>query len=120
MDNLRFTAERNKIDELTNLFIEQDNLEDDWGAKYLDPITNEYWQKIQIETEFHGGGHPVMMKLPDPRGHELINIALESEDLDEISTAAALLQHNESDLKEQFRQTLIEKLESYTKMVKFQ
>ena len=107
MNELRLTSNPELIEKLTAGFIKTETDSNTWGTLYLCPKTNEKWQKIYVETEYHGGGHPVLLKLPDPRKLDLINIALNSEDLDKIASASALLMVNEKELKEEFREELI-------------
>ncbi|WP_339918481.1 Imm27 family immunity protein [Yeosuana marina] len=112
MNELRLTSKPELIEKLTSDFIKIESDSNTWGTFYLCPKTNENWQKIYVETEYHGGGHPVLFKLPDPRKLDLINIALNSEDLDEIASASALLLVNEKELKEEFREDLINAIEN--------
>lgn len=84
---------------------------DEGWTKYYRDDNNEEWCEFYIETEYYGGGHPVLIKLPEPSQSELINLAIESSDPEKIATCAALLNYNERDLNLPFRELLIEQLE---------
>jgi hypothetical protein len=86
--------------------------EDGW-TKYFKDDNNEEWCEFYIETEYHGGGQPVLMKLPEPSQNELINRAIASSDPTEIAICAALLNYNERDRDKPFRELLIEQLENF-------
>lgn len=85
---------------------------DGWTEYYKDD-KGEEWCKFYIETEYHGGGQPVLIKLPEPTQSELIKSALESNNPTEIATCAALLYYNERDQDLPFRESLIEQLEKF-------
>lgn len=120
MNKLRLTSNPELIEKLTADFIKTEVDSNTWGTLYLCPKTKEKWQKIYVETEYHGGGHPVLFTLPDPRKMDLIQIVLNSEDLDEITTASALLVVNEKELKDQFREELITEIENKINQKNFQ
>ena len=112
MNELQLTSNLKLIEKLTSEFIKIKSNSNTWGTLYLCPKTNEKWQKIYVETQYHGGERPVLFKLPDPRKSDLINIVLNSDDLDEIASASALLAVNEKELKEEFREELINAIEN--------
>ena len=113
--SLRFTSDPNLIGEVTRtLKVTERNL-DEWTTEYLDTVNQERWRQVYVETDYHGGGHPVLMKLPEPSQSELITIALKSHIKDEVATAAALLNYNERDLGFSFREELIKHLEDHTR-----
>jgi hypothetical protein len=112
MRDIRFTSNTKLIERLIKTFIKTDPNADTWGTIYLCPKTNEKWQKINVETEYHGGGYPILFKLPDPRKLDLINILINSDNIDEIATSSALLVINEKELKDEFREELITELEN--------
>ena len=120
MNKLRLTSNPELIEKLTVDFVKTETDSNSWGTLYLCPKTNEKWQKIYVETEYHGGGHPVLFKLPDPRKLELINLIIDSENLDELATASALLVVNEKELKEEFREELINAIENKITQKDFQ
>ena len=120
MNELRLTSNPELIEKLTKDFIKTETDSNTWGTLYLCSKTNEKWQKIYVETEYHGGGNPVLFKLPDPRKLDLINITLNSEDIDQIITASALLVVNEKELKDEFREELIIAIENKINQKDFQ
>ena len=115
----RFTSDPNLIHELTQVMqLSAEDLER-WTKEFTDPASQEKWLQIMVETDYHGGGHPILMKLPEPNQSELISIALNSNSKDEIATAAALLNYNERDLGFGFREELIKLLEEHTSRADF-
>jgi hypothetical protein len=86
---------------------------DGWQRKFEDMTTNEKWIEYRIESEYHGGGYPILVKQPEPDTNELIQIALESENLDEITAASIFLYTNEESYNFDFREQLIDAVEKF-------
>ena len=110
----RFTSDPSHIDELTQTMQLSAEDPEHWTKEYTDPTSQEKWLLILVETDYHGGRHPILIKLPEPSQAELISIALHSSSKDEVATAAALLNYNERDLGFGFREELIKLLEERT------
>jgi hypothetical protein len=108
----RFYSDKNDI----NSFIKQlklvEKLDDGWVEKYIDNSSGIEWLKYQTNSEYHGGGHANLMRLPEPTTTELIDIAINSEFDDEALAAANRLCDNEKFENKEFRQKLIEKLKA--------
>ena len=77
-------------------------------------MDNTEWVQLYLESEYHGGGFPILYKSPLPSQSKLIELLLKSNHLDQISGLATLIKHSEFDdfdnLNE-FRPELIVKLE---------
>ena len=86
---------------------------DGWEIHYLDQSNNERWVEYRMEPEYHGGGYPLLVKLPIPNTEQLIEIALESKNLDEIAGASVFIYTNEEYDKIEFRNDLVEKIEEF-------
>jgi hypothetical protein len=86
---------------------------DGWKRNFEDMVTNEKWIEYRMEPEYHGGGYPMLVKQPEPDTNELIQIALESENLDEIAGASIFLYTNEENDNIDFREQLIDAVEKF-------
>ena len=77
-------------------------------------MDNTEWVQLYLESEYHGGGFPILYKSPLPSQSKLIELLLKSNHLDQILGLATLIKHSEFDdfdnLNE-FRPELIVKLE---------
>lgn len=95
---------------------------DGWETKYIDIKDNSEWRKIYLESEYQGGGYPILFKYPQPSQSELIDILLSRTNTNEISAIANFLKYYEYDdsnnLRE-FRSELIDKLEAITRSSDF-
>lgn len=107
-----FITNRKSIEKLTS---EMTQIESDgWETKYVDKIDKSEWIKIQLESEYYGGGNPILFKLPKPTQTELIKILTKSTDLNQISAISCLLKEfefDESDNHNEYREELIIELE---------
>ncbi len=99
------------IDTLTTQFelVHTDN--DNWTKTYLDKDKNEKWLSYYVDGAQHGGGNKILGKLPLPSTDKLIDIAINSESEDEVFAACRTLTNNEELKKQDFRLSLIDKLE---------
>ncbi len=87
---------------------------DGWETKYIEKRDKSEWIKIQLDSEYHGGGNPILFKLPKPTQSELIKILTQSTDLNQISAISCLLKEfefDESDNHHEYREELIIELE---------
>lgn len=78
-----------------------------WTEYFLDENTNENWLLTRYDSEYHGGGIPVLKKLPEPTIDKLINIAMTSFDINNIIGASIELSEREKNKKEDFRDNLL-------------
>lgn len=83
---------------------------DGWTEDYVDEDTNENWLLTRYNSEYHGGGVPVLKKLPEPTIDKLIDIAITSYDTNNIIGASLELCEREKFNKENFRDKLISRL----------
>ncbi|WP_405293047.1 hypothetical protein [Algibacter sp. Ld11] len=88
---------------------------DGWETKYIDKRDKSEWLKIRLDSEYYGGGNPILFKFPKPTQSELIKILTKSTDLNQISAISCLLKEfefDESDNHNEYREELIIELES--------
>jgi len=109
--NRHLISDLKLIDTLITQFelIHTDN--DNWTKTFLDRTTNENWISYYVDTAHHGGGHNILGLLPLPSTDKLIDIAIHSENEDEVFAACRTLTDNEELRKVEFRLALIDKLE---------
>lgn len=81
----------NKIKTLTKTGTSTDG----WTQYYVDNNSNEEWHLTMYDSEYHGGGVPVLKRLPEPIIEELINIAMTSSDTNDIIGASLELSKRE-------------------------
>ncbi|WP_055436622.1 hypothetical protein [Lacinutrix algicola] len=108
-----FITNRKSIEKLTSEMTEIES--DGWETKYIDKRDKSEWLKIQLDSEYHGGGNPILFKFPKPTQSELIKILTKSTDLNQISAISCLLKEfefDESDNHHEYREELIIELES--------
>ena len=107
-----FITNRKSIEKLTS---EMTQIESDgWETKYIDQRDQSEWIKTQLDSEYHGGGNPILFKLPKPTQSELIIILTQSRDLNQISAISCLIkdsEFDESDNHHEYREELIIELE---------
>jgi hypothetical protein len=83
---------------------------DGWTHYYVDKNSNEEWHLTSYDSEYHGGGVPVLKRLPEPTIEELINIAMTSAHTKDIIGASLELSERERYKKEDFRGRLLNRL----------
>ncbi len=84
--------------------------DDGYVLKYRDTTTEELWSLAWYESEFLEKNIPVLQKLPEPSTADLIKIAMNATNSEEIISAALLLSARERSRKEEFRADLLQKL----------
>jgi hypothetical protein len=113
MVNPKFIVNREKI-EVKRKTLQQTSVNSDgWEIHYIDKTNNEKWIEYRMEPEYHGGGYPILVKEPVPNTEQLMEIALESNNLDEIAGASVFIYTNEEYDKIEFRNDLVEKIEKF-------
>jgi hypothetical protein len=90
--------------------VDKDN--ENWTETYLDRDSGDKWLYYRVDSYLHGGGYPILGRLPLPDTIQLIDIALFSDRDDEIFAACRTLTDNEEIKKIDFRETLVNRLES--------
>ncbi|WP_203296785.1 hypothetical protein [Luteirhabdus pelagi] len=108
-----FTSNQITIRELTSKLIKIEKTEFDWTTEYKDPDNEAVWLKLKIGLNNEERNRPVMMQKNDYKIDFLIELVLTSKNLEQISTAAALMEYMESSESIEFRENLIDKLESH-------
>jgi hypothetical protein len=107
-----FITNRKSIKKLTS---EMTQIESNgWETKYIDQRDQSEWIKTQLHSEYHGGGNPILFRLPKPTQTELIKVLTQSTNLNQISTISCLLKESEfdeSDNHNEYREELIIELE---------
>jgi hypothetical protein len=83
---------------------------DGWTHYYVDNNSKEEWHLTRYDSEFHGGGVPVLKRIPEPALDELIDIAMTSADTNDIIGASLELSEREKYKKEDFRVKLLNRL----------
>ena len=95
---------------------------DGWETKYIDQRDQSEWIKTQLDSEYHGGGNPILFRLPKPTQSEFIKVLIQSTDLNQISAISCLLKESEfdeSDNHHEYREELIIELESIVNDIDF-
>lgn len=81
-----------------------------YTLNYRDTKTEELWSLAGYESEFLGKDIPVLQKMPEPSTADLITIAMNAANNEEIIGAALLLSARERSRKEEFRADLLQQL----------
>jgi hypothetical protein len=82
-----------------------------WTKTYLDPTTGDQWLQYYVDGELHGGGYPILARIPLPDTMQLIEIAIATDTDDELFGVCRTLIEKEKTNKTNFRIHLIERLE---------
>jgi Immunity protein 27 len=83
---------------------------DGWTHYYVDNNSKEEWLLTRYDSEYHGGGVPVLKRIPEPALEELIDIAMTSAETNDIIGASLELSEREKYKKEDFRTKLLNRL----------
>jgi hypothetical protein len=110
--NRHLISDLNLIDTLTSQFELVSNDNENWTKTYLDQSKSEKWISYYVDVALQGGGYKILGRLPLPTTDKLIGLALYSDNDDEVFAACRTLTDNEEIRKQDFRLTLIERLES--------
>jgi hypothetical protein len=108
--NQFFICNQDEIETKLKTLTKKGTSTDGWTDYYVDKNSNEEWHLTRYDSEYHGGGVPVLKRLPEPTTEELINIALTSGNTNEIIGASLELSERERYKKEDFRARLINQL----------
>jgi hypothetical protein len=105
-----FICNENEVDlKLKTLTMTETSI-DGWIVQYVDKKTNEKWVLTRYHAEYHGGGVPVLKRLPEPTIGQLIDIAMSSLDINDIVGASVELSEREKYQNEEFRGQLLDQL----------
>jgi hypothetical protein len=105
-----FICNQDEVETKIRSLIESGTSTDGWTQYYFDKINNEEWHLTRYESEYHGGGIPVLKRLPEPTIEGLIDIAMTSLDTNDIIGASLELRDREKNNNEEFREKLITSL----------
>lgn len=104
-----FICGQDQIESRVNGLTQTGASEDGWSVFYKDDIDQERWVLTTYHSEYHGGGVPVLQRLPLPTISELIEIAMTSAHKDDIIGASCELYEREGK-GENFRSELVGQL----------
>lgn len=96
------------VDDFTKGLIQVETLDGGWATKYIDNSTGHQWLKYVVDER--GFFVNLIFISPPPTTDQLIEIALNTNYIDEISAAASRLNFEEKSDKKEYRQKLIDKL----------
>ena len=96
------------VDDFTKSLTQIETLDGGWATKYIDNSTGHQWLKYVVDDR--GFFVNLIFISPTPTTDQLIEIALNTKYVDEISAAATRLNFEEQSDKNEYRQKLIDKL----------
>ena len=108
----KLISDQQEIEQLKQTLQVIDKDIENWTETYLDNNTGDKWLRYRVFGEMQGAGYQILGLLPLPDINQLIELALFSENEDEISAACWTLTDNEETKKIDFRENLIHRLEN--------
>ena len=105
-----FICNQDEVEVKLKTFIKTGTSTDGWTHYYLDNNSNEEWHLTRYDSEYHGGGVPVLKRIPEPTLEDLIDIAMTSAETNDIIGASLELSEREKYKKEDFRAKLLNRL----------
>ena len=96
------------VDDFTKTLTQIEIIDGGWATKYIDTTTGNQWLKYVVDER--GFFVNLIFISPAPTTDQLINIALNTKYVDEISAAATRLNIEEQSEKKEYRQKLTDKL----------
>lgn len=96
------------VDEFTKSLTQVETLDGGWATKYIDNSTGHQWLKYVVDDR--GFFVNLIFISPPPTTDQLIEIALNTNYIDEISAAAIRLNFEEQSDKKEYRQKLVDRL----------
>lgn len=115
MNDEYFIINRDEIEEKKKSLSLINSIENGWELHFVDRISGVNWIEYRVNSEYHGGGNPILVMQPERNASELIELAAMSENLEEIKGACIMLSAREQYHKIEFREELITVLESLYK-----
>jgi hypothetical protein len=106
---MRIVASQNRVSEMLAR-LQPIGKADGWTSRHVDPQTKEGWIRVQLGSEYHGGGLPVLLREPEPSIRDLLEIAATSDEPAEVAASAWLLA--ERDQHGGYREELVAVAES--------
>jgi hypothetical protein len=108
--NGSFICNQDKVESKLKTLTKTGTSDDGWTQYYHDNNSNEDWLLTNYDSEYHGGGVPVLKRLPELSIEELIEIAMSSTDTNDIVGASLEFSEREKYNEEEFREKLISRL----------
>ncbi len=105
-----FICNQDDVKSKLQTLIKTGTSDDGWTHYYIDKHSTEEWHLTYYNSEYHGGGVPVLKRLPQPTIEQLIEIAMTSSDKNNITGASLELSERERRNKEDFRNSLLKRL----------
>ena len=105
-----FICNQDEVDAKLKTLTKTGTSTDGWTHYYVDQNSNEEWHLTRYDSEYHGGGVSVLKRPPEPTIEELINIAMSSNDTNDIIGASLELSEREKYKNEDFRAKLLNRL----------
>lgn len=96
------------VNDFTTTLTQTETLDGGWATKYIDNSTGQQWLKYVVDER--GFFVNLIFISPPPTTDQLIEIAFNTNYVDEISAAATRLNIEEQSDKKEYRQKLIDKL----------
>lgn len=96
------------VENFTKSLTQTETFDGGWATKYIDKSTGHQWLKYVVDER--GFFVNLIFISPPPTTDQLIEIALNTKYVDEISAAATRLNFEEQSDKKEYRQKLIDKL----------
>jgi hypothetical protein len=69
----------------------EETLDDGWSRRFVDPVSGTGWLATYLQTERHGGGYQILMRLPRPERADWLELVAHSSHPAEIWVAAMAL-----------------------------
>jgi hypothetical protein len=105
-----FICNQGEVDFKLQTLTQTGTSEDGGTSYFMDKSSNEEWILTRYDSEYHGGGVPVLKKLPEPTINQLMHIAFTSVDKNDIIGSSRELSEREKCDGHDFRDKLIERL----------
>jgi len=105
-----FIIGQEEIENKLKTFAKIKTTDDGWSHYYKDETANEEWKLMRYHSEYHGGGFPILKRLPEVTFEKLIDIAMTSRNTSDIIGASQELLNREKYQKEYFRDELLSRL----------
>jgi hypothetical protein len=69
----------------------EETLDGGWSRRFVDPVSGRRWLATYLQTERHGGGYQILMRLPRPERADWLELVAHSSHPAEIWVAAMAL-----------------------------
>jgi hypothetical protein len=69
----------------------EETLDDGWSRRFVNPVSGERWLETYMQSDRHGGGYQVLIRLPRPERADWLDLVAHSSHPAEIWVAAMAL-----------------------------